>query len=470
MLGLLKSNVVFLIYALGMIFTLMAAFGWVRWPLLFVIGLLPLRNVIERFQTFPLGDDFFDVLLIGIFIGWIISAAVRGRRIMERSLINWAIIPMISYTFISLIYGTSNIEYAVYFSFMDPRVAVWKNFCIMPLIFLMVFNNLNEKKWIWRTVAVMCLSMALMDYYTITQLSWHTSIVSRTKIHGTFVFLGPNELAAFYNQYTIILMALFLSMRRSLGKLALGALIWANIYCVLFLFSRAAYAASAVGMFVLFAVRKKILLIPLLIVIICWNVLLPVRVQERINMTTNAFGELDESAANRLLVWERAVEIFQNNPIMGIGYGVFTRFEDDLNLDTHNIYLKILTEQGLIGFVIFLLLMIVFFFRGIKLYRQGDDELSRALGIGFACAIVMLMINNMFGDRWTYLELSSYLWIFAGLVEALNLKASQVTIELEESRRIAEAKKNSPAVRMPQSASSGQEKPKRKTYYNYYRK
>ena len=32
-----------------------------------------------------------------------------------------------------------------------------------------------------------------------------------------------------------------------------------------------------------------------------------------------------------------------------------------------------------------------------------------------------MMVNNLFGDRWSYLEPNAYLWIFAGLVARLNV-------------------------------------------------
>ena len=47
--------------------------------------------------------------------------------------------------------------------------------------------------------------------------------------------------------------------------------------------------------------------------------------------------------------------------------------------------------------------------------------MSRGLGLGFVICVIILMINNIFGDRWSYFELSGYLWIFAGLVARLNI-------------------------------------------------
>ena len=203
-------------------------------------------------------------------------------------------------------------------------------------------------------------------------------------------------------------------------KLFLLGLLLLNLYCVLFLYSRAAYIATAIGMLILFSFRNKKLLAPLIAAIILWQFVLPQKAIQRIQETTNIYGELDESSSRRLAVWRESVNIFQRSPITGVGFGVFRTLGFDLQ-DTHNIYIKMMVEQGIIGLFIFLLLVSTFFYEGWRLYHRGDDELSRALGFGLVVCIPVLLVNNLFGDRWTYLELSAYLWIFAGLVSRLNI-------------------------------------------------
>ena len=153
---------------------------------------------------------------------------------------------------------------------------------------------------------------------------------------------------------------------------------------------------------------------------------MPQKVQERILETTNEYGELEQSASSRLSIWAVSWEVFQKNPVTGIGWGVFRRLGYDLG-DTHNIYLKILVEQGVLGLTIFLILCLCFLREGMNLYAKGDDDLSKGLGLGLAVATIVMVFNNLFGDRWTYFELSSYLWIYAGLVSRLRIIAQEET-------------------------------------------
>ena len=136
------------------------------------------------------------------------------------------------------------------------------------------------------------------------------------------------------------------------------------------------------------------------------------------------------------------MEIFKENSMVGIGFGVFRTLGYDLG-DTHNIYVKILVEQGLVGLLIFLLVILAFMIEGFRLYKKGDDDFSKGLGLGLFVCMFVLSVNNFFGDRWSYFELSGYLWIFAGLVARLNIISS------EENRPARPAKKKSTNLKNP---------------------
>ncbi len=420
----IKSFAPLFLYVLGVVLFFRALTGKVHHTLLFVVFLLPLRNVVERLHGFPLGEKFLTMLILGMMIGWFLLGASRKIKLMENSPLNVISLVLIFYTFVSLQIGNQYLGFP-FFNTGDPRVQDWKNFCLMPLLFFITFNTTQDKKSVWQVFIAMCAAMLLSAYYTSTQVSWFSALVSRAKITGTFNFLGPNEVAAFFNQYTIILAAVFYSLKRGLAKTSLMALIALNLFCVLFLYSRAAYLAIFVGLNILFALKDKKLLAVLIFAALFWQIALPAKVQERISQTTDEFGELaDVSAERRLSVWSLSMELFQDSPITGLGFGVFRHLGFDLG-DTHNIYIKILVEQGLIGLFIFIILMMCFLKEGFILYQKGDDNLSKGLGLGLMLSIVVLLINNFFGDRWSYLELGSYLWIFAGLVARLRVISLQ---------------------------------------------
>jgi O-antigen ligase len=156
-----------------------------------------------------------------------------------------------------------------------------------------------------------------------------------------------------------------------------------------------------------------------------WQNVLPQNVIDRIKETKTQSGQLDVSSQGRIDIWQQAFSYIKSNPIVGIGFGSFRHLGLDLG-DTHNIYVKIMTEQGFIGIMIFLITIFLFMREGWQLYQKGDDDFSKSLGLGFFCCVFVMMVNNCFGDRWSYLEPNSYLWIFAALVARMNIISKDV--------------------------------------------
>jgi O-antigen ligase len=408
------------LYILGIVFSLKALSGNVRWALMLMVFLLPLRNIIEKVQDLPLGNQFIDILLVSIIIGWIVHTSSKNLAFLQKSFVNPIAAILIIYTFISVVRGNIYLYGDISFNFEDHRFQDWKNFCLLPIFFYVTLNNTREKKDVWLIILVMCAAMFIMDYYTIRQISSYSTLISRSKISGTFQFLGPNEVAAFFNVNTIFLISVFYFMKKNIYKWMLLALILANLYCITFTYSRGAYAGLIVGMFVLFVIKDRKMLIPLILMLLFWQSILPEKVVARIKETKTESGQLDESSQRRIDIWHASMDIFKKDPITGIGFLVFRCLGFDLG-DTHNIYVKLLTEQGVIGFVIFFIVVFCFMREGFCLYQKGEDELDRGMGLGLLAGVLVLLINNLFGDRWTYLEPNAYLWVFAGLVARLNV-------------------------------------------------
>jgi O-antigen ligase len=120
-----------------------------------------------------------------------------------------------------------------------------------------------------------------------------------------------------------------------------------------------------------------------------------------------------------LELWKHALDLFEKNPIIGIGIGgfYFTTPEEHRWYDTHNIYLKMLAEQGIIGFALLVIVFYAALKSGWKLYNSNMKRFERGLGLGFMGCVVGLIFTNLFGDRWSYFELGSYFWVSWGLVD-----------------------------------------------------
>jgi putative inorganic carbon (HCO3(-)) transporter len=57
-----------------------------------------------------------------------------------------------------------------------------------------------------------------------------------------------------------------------------------------------------------------------------------------------------------------------------------------------------------------------------RLFKAAVDPLYQGLGLGLFLAVCACLVANLFGDRWTYLEITSPLWVLvATALRALQL-------------------------------------------------
>lgn len=414
----LKIVLTFTIYGAGIIIFFLSITGKVKYGLLFLVPIFPLENIVAKLQQLPLGNQVNDILLIGMLIGWFVYKISHGQKILQQSSYNKVFFLFIFYTYFTLWEGSLSLGLPAPVSALDPRVQNWKNYMIFPVLFFLALNNLENRKDFKKMLIIMCLAMLMMNRSTIQDIAWSTSWVTRTKFHGTFEWLGANEVAAFYATYTFVIIGIFLYIKKKKWKIALGVLILMNSYCLLFLFSRGAYLATVAALLVVGIFRNKIIIVSLIFILLFWQVILPAKVVERIKFTEVA-GQLDSSAEKRLEYWRESMEYFKQSPLIGMGFNVLPHLRTGRS--THNIYLETLAEQGIIGLGFLLIIMFLALKRGLRLFKKAEDKFLKGFGLGFSACIVAVIIGNLFGDRWTYLQLGAFFWVLLGMVERGNL-------------------------------------------------
>src|SRR5689334_15850544 len=140
----IKSLAPLSLFAIGIAAFFMAITGRVQWALILVTLLLPLRNVVDKLQQFPGGTNFLDMLFFAMILGWFVSNSDR-KPLMDRSAVNAAAICLILYTTLSLFIGSMYLTGTPMIDPSDSRVQDWKNFCLLPVLFFLTLNNIQDK-------------------------------------------------------------------------------------------------------------------------------------------------------------------------------------------------------------------------------------------------------------------------------------------------------------------------------------
>ena len=139
------------------------------------------------------------------------------------------------------------------------------------------------------------------------------------------------------------------------------------------------------------------------------------------NITKNLISNdsFPDSVDIRLQIWKDALNKFKKNPVLGSGFGI--SYHDTISNQTwvhpHNIILEILTELGIVGFCIFLILFGLIFAKAFFLLFQqtsGTDRLT------FFFYPLSLLFFFLFSSLHTDLSTEYFKWYFAGIIAGFD--------------------------------------------------
>ena len=95
--------------------------------------------------------------------------------------------------------------------------------------------------------------------------------------------------------------------------------------------------------------------------------------------------EQDDITSSRTRFWDLALELFSEHPILGIGWAQFQYYSETIlnyKAHTHNVFLQLLCESGIVGFVIYLGWFIYSLYITIKVYKYSvKNNLKENLGL-----------------------------------------------------------------------------------------
>ncbi|AFL87556.1 lipid A core-O-antigen ligase-like enyme [Terriglobus roseus DSM 18391] len=383
--------------------------------------LLPLQTTRYHLHGLPLGSNIVDILLICTLIGTLIRPPNSESK---RPAILTFLALLCGFYLLSLWRGAFYLGGQMPISFADPRLVDYKNFIVMPLLAFVALRAIRTKAQIAVVIALCCITAVAVDYSYLKSASGRdfSHYAEETRDAGPLGYAGENGLASYMAEITAFILPI-LALRKKAGvRLLIVVCVAANIVCVLFSYSREAYLALALTLCFIAVVRVRWLFVPLLCLAIGSQMILPQAVLERIAMTytrPNA-GEaaaLDASAQERVLLWTDAINLFQSNPVIGTGFLTYSRLgRVGSYQDTHNFYLKMLVETGVVGLALFLLQLLLLFRQGLRLFVSATDRFLSLVGLGYAALILAAAIVNVFGDRWMFIQVDSNLWILLGCV------------------------------------------------------
>ena len=287
---------------------------------------------------------------------------------------------------------------------------------LIPLIFVAAGMVIEDRKAMRTVILITVFAVVMIDRsFLLDALSHSWAVYAENKRSEGPLGFGSNQTAAFFATFAMFFWSFLQFVKRKKFKLIGYGVVAITLFADMYTFSRASYLSLVASIFLLGLLKDRKLLIIGALFLVTWTAVVPSAVVQRVNMTEDAHGNLEASAQERVNLWEDAENSFIHSPIFGIGFAAFQFGEHVDNLkDTHNWYVKVLVETGVVGFIIVLAMLQQVFALSFRLFRKATDPLHKGLGLGLFVGFFCLALTNFFGDRWTYVEITGLFWSLVG--------------------------------------------------------
>jgi hypothetical protein len=391
--------------------------------LYYMLPFLPYRLLRDHFIDYPLGANMMTILVLSVIAG----ALIRGKRLPKSKLYTiWLAFAV--YLYLSMWIGVALANAPAPLWLSDVNFVTWKDYMVIPLVFVATSLVVEDRKAIRYVVLITAISLLFIDRSCILESMTRTwTTFDEDKRGGGPLAYGSNQTAAFLAQFAMFFWGFTQFNKKLVYKLLCYGLVAVTLLATMYTFSRGGYLAVLLSVLVLGLLKDRKLLLILGVFLLTWQTVVPAPVRERVSMTENSNGQLETSAQERVDLWRNAETSFLHSPIVGTGFATFQLGKHVDNLkDTHNWYIKVMVETGMIGLVLAIALLQQLLALAYRLFKRATDPLYQGLGLGLLLATCSCIVANFFGDRWTYLEITGLLWVLAGAaIRAFHLMETE---------------------------------------------
>ncbi len=113
-------------------------------------------------------------------------------------------------------------------------------------------------------------------------------------------------------------------------------------------------------------------------------------------------GEIDDfTTVSRLAIWGGAFTVFANSPVLGAGFGNLRALmggllslPDGWTGDAHNLYLELLAETGLVGFLVFGVLIVLALRNAMVQLRKAHGSFNKMIAAAIFAAICGVLVHG----------------------------------------------------------------------------
>ena len=371
----------------------------------------------------PFMPDMLNLLYLIFLVGvYFYKALFKKINPLTKESID---IPIIVYALLILISTITSIDPSG--SFRDLAI----HFTAIGFV-LVIVNNINTKEDFNIFVTFLVIAATLVALYGLYQYKvgvemedkWVDAVNNpdvKTRVYS--VFGNPNILAEYLIMIIPISASLFWYSKKIHKKaIFLITSLILTIALVLTL-SRGGWVGFAFGIFIFIILIEKKLLLSIIPIVLAGVYFLPQSIVNRI-LTIGNLG--DSSNAYRIRLWKITLEIIRDNWLVGVGFGYIpfkTTFETYIRTmpayHSHNTYLQTMGEMGILGLIVFIMLIFVLYKYSIKRLMKQEDRYIRTMAGGVLAGLAALLAHGAVESVLYLPKIIITFWTLVGLILAL---------------------------------------------------
>ncbi len=417
-----------------------------RWILVLLIGVIALSDIMSWPLSLGPGLSVKNAVLYAGMFALTFRAVLRGVRGIELPALHMIFGFWVFYAMVTWVLAAKFIKYPHY-ELIANAITLKADLIDSVLFFLLAFHVLSTKEDVvlgFKAVAaaIGIASLAtLLDVAHITHLG--INMGSRGAEEGRVfgVFGHANDTAALIDFLLPISVAVALS-----GK-GFQRLIWiggafASLAVLLLTVSRGAYVGAVVGgLWAAYLCRRMIPLQKILAwgfvgiaVILAAVTVLGLAIPDIGHLITGRLTgggiSADEMSSGRTVLWMEVIGRMMDKPITLLtGYGWDVYWVMPFRYATHNYYLNLWFNLGLVGVGSFVAALVVGVHNARHAAEEGLKELQN-YNVAFVFGLLMLTVAVFFGNIGGHWQ---FVWIYYGI----GLRAAVIALESPEPTAVA---------------------------------
>jgi O-antigen ligase len=418
-------------FAAVVIFSIPAIFVLQRYPflsiliwLIFIPFFLHTTSATSR-QIYWVIHRFLPILTLGAIL---LPSALGKKTLPKLGLPEWS---MLFYVAVSL--------YSILFTNLERQNTTYLFYdrIIIPMVLYLVvrLSSPDERMIRWLIpvalfIAVSQIGIGVVSWFAPRALPAKWVDYESHRTIGTLV----NTNAYVTTLVLVGLLVLHYGLQSSSNRLRLVSIFifLLTSYGIFISFSRAGWLAGILALMGLAIIYPKFILKLGLVVVPVFLLVAGIFLQDQLAWAGQRLisSESERSAFSRLPVYAAAVGMFQAKPFLGWGYGNFDRFDrqfqpstvanisgDNKDHASHNFFLSMIAEQGLVGILLYLIPVFYWLRLTVKHFSKlpRDGFWSRKILVIFWMTILSHIVVYNFANMRVVFGLGAW-WLTLGLI------------------------------------------------------